>query len=652
MAKPFSHDTKTVSLLFSGQTVYQVPRYQRDYAWETEHVKDLFKDFADAFDEHPDAPYFLGQIITCEAADSSSEMGKKDVQDIIDGQQRLTTLFLYFSEGLRLVELNLGEEVAGTSKWEFDTLRNSLKFPSQANPSEFLPVVLPAKPGIPYLKALVNGKSKGYEMTGAPTEQRLVRATNDLAESFEELALEKGWSHVWALLQWAAREVHIFTLETESQDEALRHFLRLNDRGLNLEQVDIVKSLIFDSIQETEDLTYDDIDEKWNSAATTLTAARIKRLRSMSTLLKFLIGYRTGKFVSGDASQFSKEWKPYIQDDDEVRLFLDELPNKARAVVDLSKGTGEFPKKYDSDLTEGTRERNVTQHIEMLLASDNLSEGPFSTLLQVLEDRMLLSSWGPEAARDIEPNIHKWAKELQKYNNSSTTSDTIRQMAISWYPDGQPERFAKDALDYAFEQSSSSWSYLMTSQHERIRYFLARVNRTVDAAFNPTSNGKKLGSYLKKPDVTTKRGFHLDHVFPKDAKYDGQWKQSQELDRSFGEASRKSRRINSIGNLTLLYKKDNLEASNELPHSPRKKKIYTGQAYYLQKALSGDFTPESDWQRRRSEQLIEFLGVSLDNWDEEAIVRMMRNYRDLFVHETLVGLGFDSPMSEWLEPLE
>lgn len=648
MGTPIKPDTISIGGLFPSNHLYKVPRYQRDYSWiHDDHVQDLFGDFRDAFDNYNDSNYFLGQIIVCKSDESVPETGRTQVFDIIDGQQRLTTIFLYLWVGLQVLEDNWEEPLGNSPKrWQFNQLKNSLVSPNLLDSSQVFPAILPPRPGIPFVKAMVNDSMNTYERSDAPTEQRLIKAQEKLEELFFEFADEFGWDSVWELLSWVAENVYLFRLETDSQDEALRHFIRLNDRGLSLEQVDIVKSLIFENVPDEAKYDHDKIDEIWNSAATTLSKARLKRLRSMSALLKFLIGAKTGAFIASTGGDFAERWGKILEKREELDSLLQNLVPKAQAVVDLSKGEGIFPKKYDPDLTIGTRERSATQQIEILLAADQLQKSVFETLLSALEDRILLSTWGPEAARDIEPRIHEWAKHISEINVASTSSEQILDFARTWYPDGNFVKFAKEALDVAF----IDWTYTKQAQHGRIRYFLARVNRLVDSSFDATAVDKKLATYMEK--ATSKSlGFHLDHIFPKDAKFDLQWEQSDALDLTYGTGSRKHERINSIGNLALLYRADNLEASNELPSSEKKMKIYAGQPHYLQRALAGEPWRGSNWGANKYTQMIDFLGVRLDDWNEVAVVRMAENYKKLMIHDMAQNLGLESEMIDWLRPL-
>jgi uncharacterized protein with ParB-like and HNH nuclease domain len=71
------------------QAFYAVPEYQREYVWETEQVEQLLTDINAelAGNDRAEAPeYFIGTVVVCP--------GSGEVLQLIDGQQRMTTLFL------------------------------------------------------------------------------------------------------------------------------------------------------------------------------------------------------------------------------------------------------------------------------------------------------------------------------------------------------------------------------------------------------------------------------------------------------------------------------------------------------------------------------------------------------------------------------
>jgi Uncharacterized conserved protein len=187
MSRPIQPDVLSIQDLFTrDNSVHRVPRYQRDYAWKAnDEVTDLFTDFVEAFAEHPDDNYFLGQIIVCPSETALPEVGKNKVFDLIDGQQRMTTLYLYFLEGLRLVyrQYDGADPPAQwdpTQKWVLDKIRGALRFPTPSGQG-FFPVVVPASPGIPYLVDKVNDGEGNLEEYGGPTEERLRAASEYLS---------------------------------------------------------------------------------------------------------------------------------------------------------------------------------------------------------------------------------------------------------------------------------------------------------------------------------------------------------------------------------------------------------------------------------------------------------------------------------------
>lgn len=81
---------KEVSIdeLFSGseKSVYEIPIYQRNYAWEKDEIHALVQDIYDAYKKDSKRPYYIGTLVSYHKGDQ--------VYEIIDGQQRLTTLRL------------------------------------------------------------------------------------------------------------------------------------------------------------------------------------------------------------------------------------------------------------------------------------------------------------------------------------------------------------------------------------------------------------------------------------------------------------------------------------------------------------------------------------------------------------------------------
>ena len=77
--------------IFSSDFDYEIPSFQRPYAWTEEEAGDLFDDLYDFYvNEAEDEQYFLGSIVLVKEDD-------KPHAEVIDGQQRLTTLTILLS---------------------------------------------------------------------------------------------------------------------------------------------------------------------------------------------------------------------------------------------------------------------------------------------------------------------------------------------------------------------------------------------------------------------------------------------------------------------------------------------------------------------------------------------------------------------------
>lgn len=85
MAKQISGLEYPLSKIFSSEFEYHIPPYQRPYAWTEEETSTLFEDLYDFYCSTINDDYFLGSIVLIKE-------DNKPCSDVIDGQQRLTTL--------------------------------------------------------------------------------------------------------------------------------------------------------------------------------------------------------------------------------------------------------------------------------------------------------------------------------------------------------------------------------------------------------------------------------------------------------------------------------------------------------------------------------------------------------------------------------
>jgi len=252
MAKTLVAHEQPLAKIFSDDYVFRIPGYQRPYAWTTEQARELFDDlltFMQAaggpVEEMP--PYFLGSIVLIKS-DTSPEA------DVVDGQQRLTTLTILLaairasvsepsaSEVTRLI-YEKGSAILGTK----DRFRLTLR----ERDSEFFQIYVQKEDGV--AKLLEHNEDLA-------DSQNNIRAN---AKLYQGLLAELPEADRLRLAQFAVTRCYLVVVATPDLDSAYRIFSVLNSRGLDLSPTDILKSEIIGAIPAIQRDAY---TEKWEDA--------------------------------------------------------------------------------------------------------------------------------------------------------------------------------------------------------------------------------------------------------------------------------------------------------------------------------------------------------------------------------------------------
>ena len=232
-------DQKTILLLFSDKkSDFLIPDYQRPYAWEESQCQTLWDDiFTFAFPDNnyekfdSNEEYFLGSIVTFE-----NERNKKEV---IDGQQRLTTLMLL----LRAFYVKFGNMQDQNSVSTRETIAQCLWKTNEFGQANLGVLKIDSE------VATDNDKGEFLEIlrTGnVSKEQRSNYAKNyNFFQQKIDNFLSEFPSYFAYLPARILRNCILLPIEAESQDTALRIFSTLNDRGLPLSDADIFKAQFY-----------------------------------------------------------------------------------------------------------------------------------------------------------------------------------------------------------------------------------------------------------------------------------------------------------------------------------------------------------------------------------------------------------------------
>ncbi|KSV72258.1 DUF262 domain-containing protein [Ensifer sp. ENS08] len=236
--------TQSVKTFF--QSRYSLPFFQREYNWQAKHYTELLEDIQDAFLLHYDAtharnqvsaylPYFLGSVIT------SVENG--GTKPLVDGQQRLTSIFLLLAYLNRYrVEKKIEKSVdlasfLGSTSYgaidyniEFSARRKEIFNKFNDHTKDAATVIDEAGD----IANLDEGDKKILEA---------LRSTDDLITDEVKGAIAY-------FIDYVLERVLLIDISVTNETEAHRVFVTMNDRGLRLGPIDLLKGLILSKISD------------------------------------------------------------------------------------------------------------------------------------------------------------------------------------------------------------------------------------------------------------------------------------------------------------------------------------------------------------------------------------------------------------------
>lgn len=236
--------------VFSNDYQFVIPRYQRQYAWGEEQSVQLLEDLDEAIERAHDEPYFLGSIVLVQ------EPGQP-AAEVIDGQQRLTTLTILFAVLRDLAEDDrvrqaLQQHLADTSKAWKANASTKPRLSARKHDRDFFEKHIQREGATDRLLTISD--------TAADTDSR--RAIRDNARALRERLCTWSDHKRTALFELMVERTFLVVVSTQDKESAYRIFSVMNARGLDLSPTDIFKSDIIGALPTDLEETYAD---KWES---------------------------------------------------------------------------------------------------------------------------------------------------------------------------------------------------------------------------------------------------------------------------------------------------------------------------------------------------------------------------------------------------
>lgn len=535
--------------VFSGDYSFTIPTYQRPYAWKTDQTLQLLDDLEDSLTRGASETYFLGSIVLVRREGPNAF-------DVIDGQQRLTTLTILLSV-LRSLSTDAGiisdlddRLVEKGSALESKPARPRLVI--RPRDSAFFQSYIQDRGGIEKLLLLKKDSGANDAQNNIVENVKALRST--LASWSEEKRIE--------LLKRMIQQTYLVVVATGDMPSAYRIFSVMNARGMPLSPADIFKSEVIGKLPDDESDAY---GTKWDDANDLLGSDGFAEL-----FLHIRMIYAKERGRKSLLIEFPEQvLKKYLPDS--AREFVDDVL-EPYAEADIQLRNRSYQASTGADVVNAWAARlssldNNDWRPPALWIIKNHGDDPelVASLLQSLERlaasmliRRVYST--PRALRYAE-----LLKQLDRGDGVESTAldltdqekaDTLARLSGEIYLDGSTRKYVLLRLDEALANSS--------------------------------------GVVYTHPILT------VEHVLPQSPKPDSQWR----LDFTDEQRAHWTHRL---ANLVLLNRKKNSAASNQ-DFGKKKDGYFTGKNGVANFALTAQVLNEPVWtpqvlDRRQAELL-------------------------------------------------
>lgn len=482
-------------VLVDDEKFYQIPDYQRPYSWDKDNLSELIDDLVSAYTDNKNDTYFCGSVVLVNK--------EPDYRfDIIDGQQRITT-FTIMSCVFRDV---YSSELNPKAK-DFIDLSIQDKYENHKRKLTFLTDVQYQVDFEGTVLKGINFKQTKNIAKDIPNNKYLKNA--HYIKDFLEEKINENKININDFVTWFFEKIVLTVITCPTKDSAIQIFNVLNDRGMPLSSIDILKSTLMQKLDEEDRSAF---KAKWGEINSNL------------------------KFVDFDIDSMLTTYLYYkLSTNPKIRLdreLLNVFKKEGKSELEIIQEIGDFSQAYIKTLTEENKYVYCLKYLKYRIYWESiLSTALFTDYQNIAELKKILvayyyQNWIAGAAvtriKQTSFNILKLIKANKPISDiSSEMSDSLKKYSTT-------KTFK--------EEVEGSWAY--GRKWDRAILLLIEYFSSDDSKHSYIPIGNKL---------------HLEHVLPQTPTAD--WKNifiDEELEKW----------TDSLANLTLLSMKKNIQAKN------------------------------------------------------------------------------------------
>lgn len=597
MAKITSEMQPLSQVLVRSSNQFLIPDFQRAFVWTDEEANNLINDFLEdtdnlSVDINLLPGYLLGNIVLINNEDENTV-------DVVDGQQRLTTLTLLFKAIFITLETLQQNDTQNAHNWYrvMADIDKAFQFLDNNDAFKGLRILHNSSLGFgDTYKSIITDQPISTTKSLNESDENLNLVFDTLCERVNEIR-QLGDIEFKKFIKYIQDKVMLIVTTADSKQKAFQLFEVLNNRGRSLEPMDLLKSnfmKILYSDSSVTDTKKSEFNNNWNHFINILSKQKIQT----SSFTKHFILGTYGKNVKQD----------------ELFTFFDTKKLTSNEILHLSELLKESATIYSSIIKNTTTNKFV---------SNSKNSFILFTLLKLKQMLSLL---------------------IPFYNSSDDLKEKILDLAVkygasvlfSFTQTNQIEKELEIALSKALKEKTDSRKYDIIQDHLKNR--IANNLKQLKAVLPTKSFASAAGNANQKASLLLRfielyfndnviilappRKIELEHIMPRTA--DAQLYQ-------FASDKDKAEYTNRIGNLTLLDKSANIAANNK---DFVEKSIYYEQSDYkvtssIVKAITTAVNSGADAQRIQLQADYQPQYIVQNLWLEKNITERSKNIAKL-----------------------
>jgi hypothetical protein len=564
---------------------FVVPDYQREYVWKPDdQVEQFLIDIDNEYDANVSnqKSYFIGSIIIVE---------NESKYDVIDGQQRLTTIIISLCAFRDLLKPLVLDDKQKKYLQTIEELLSDFDIKSEETK---LRLELQYEESKGYLNCLIENKEFVELKTASiiKMEQAYLRIKDHL-----NTYLNIDTNSLVSYARYFLTKIELVVIKSENLSSALKIFETINQRGSGLNAMDLVKNLLFSKANESE---FQKIKDTWKEITHNLQKCKEDNM-PLRFLRYFLMArYHNGIIREDDIYKWiiSVEGKLATQYEVKPLEFAKELKKISKRYADLVVAT--------ELLSDGSTNPAVTnigfvnkyksrQHLILILALDaNCTNNEIEYLAQQIESFFFYSNSLGIQAKNNEGLFANWALKLRGLKTTTEISDVLDNTMLPYLKD-KVAQFKSVFLNIRHDAYNPLY---------RLRYILGKIENAVL---------RKSGLPIKGLEFID--DFQVEHILP-------QTPMNDIIPSTFKDKDEYKSFVYKLGNVTLLESTINQAVNNfnDLQSNwfELKRNEYLNSSIISTNLLNDAFSIGNNTGINRFKTDFNY---SFQNWDKESVLK-------------------------------